>query len=122
MEKAFESVSFQDCTDVDELRGGVSDRAGFVQIIRGRAKDQAAARTTMSQDSDKILASRPDILGGLMGWHGDGGGFTQVMFFRSEDEARTGEMAMHAADLDHGYREMMAGEPEFIDLPEPRYD
>jgi hypothetical protein len=122
MEKAFTSVGFQDCTEVDALRDGIADSAGFVQIIRSRAKDQDEARRMMAEDADRILASRPDILGGLMGWHGDGGGFTQVMCFRSEAEARTGEMAMHAADLDQGYREMMAVEPEFIDVTDPHFD
>jgi len=122
MEKAFTKVTFQDFTVVDQMRDGASEQAGFVQVIRGRARDEETARKTMNEDSDRILAERPDILGGLVGWAGDGGGFTQVMFFTSEEAARSGETTMRESDLDHDYREMMATEPEFLDLPEPRFE
>jgi len=122
MEKAFTSVTFQDCSDVDQMLSGAAKDAGFVQIIRSRAKDQEQARKMMREDQDRILANRPDIMGGLMGWHGDDGGFTQVMFFRSQEAARQGEKTMHDDDMDHGYREMMATEPEFLDLTEPLYN
>ncbi len=121
MEKAFTKVSFQDFTLVDQMLGGATDRAGFVQVIRGRVQDEETARKTMNEDADRILEHRSDILGGLIGWMPDGA-FTQVMFFTSEEAARSGETTMRDSDLDHDYREMMAAEPEFLDLPEPRYD
>jgi len=121
-EKAFEDVEFQDCQDVDTMMGGGSDEAGFVQVICGRVKDEASARTMLAEADDRLGDMRPDILGGLMAWHGDGGGFTQVMYFRSEDEARSGETSGADEDLDRDYREMMDGEPTFLDLTSPRFD
>ena len=57
-----------------------------------------------------------------MAWHGDGGGFTQLVYFRSEDAARSGERDDSGSDVDRQYQEMLAGEPTFIDLTEPRFD
>ena len=37
--------TFIDCTDVDTMFGGGSNDAGFVQVIQGRAKDEAAMRS-----------------------------------------------------------------------------
>ena len=77
-EKAFEDVTFQDCDDVDLMMGGGSDEATFVQVIQGRVRDEASAREMLAGADDRIRDMRPDILGGLMAWHGDGR-FTQVM-------------------------------------------
>jgi hypothetical protein len=41
----------------------------------------------------------------VMAWHGDGGGFTQAVYFTSEDAARQGEKAMQD---DPTYAEFMA--------------
>ena len=122
MEKAFSAVSFQDCSEVDQMLAGTASDAGFVQIIRGRAKDEKVARSMMRESEGRVLAARPDIVGGIMAWHGDGGGFTQVMFFRSQEAARAGETAMEDGEVGEEYREMMAGEPTFLDLPEPRFN
>ena len=120
-EKAFEDVQFQESEDVDELLGGGSDAAGFVQVIQGRVKDESAAREVFADADDRLAEMRPDILGGLMAWHG-GGAFTQVMYFRTEDEARTGERSGSDDELDQQYREMMDGEPTFLDLADPQFD
>ena len=37
---------------------------------------------------------RPDLLGGLVAWHGDGGSFTQTSYFTSESDARLAEKSM----------------------------
>ncbi len=118
----FDEVLFRDCTDVDTILGGGSDQAGFVQVISGRVKDQATARATLKSVEGRLAAARPEILGGVMGWHGDGGGFTQVMYFRSEQAAHAAEAGQADADLDRQYQEMMADPPSFIDLNEPHFD
>lgn len=118
-EPAFEEVSFRDSADVDTMLDGGSDAAGFVQVIEGRVHDQDAARAMLRDAEGALRASRPDIVGGVMAWHGDGGGFTQIMYFRSEAEARSGETGEMDEDVDRQYREMMAAEPSFLDLSDP---
>jgi hypothetical protein len=81
-EQAYDGVEFHDCEDVDVLFDGVPDHAGFVQVIEGRARDETEAREVFGSSDGQLRESRPDILGGLVGWHGDGG-FTQVVYFRS---------------------------------------
>jgi hypothetical protein len=100
------------------MMGGGSDTAGFVQVIEGRAKDRESARRMMRDAEGQLTRDRPEILGGLVAWHGDDGEFTQVVYFRSEDEARAGE----AEGADQRYQDMMAGEPTFIDLRDPHFD
>ena len=86
-------VHFHDSTDVELLREGGSDRAGFVQVMHGRAKDPDRVRELAAQEEEWIGRYRPDVLGGLTAWH-DGGLFTQVVYFTSEEEARRGERSM----------------------------
>jgi hypothetical protein len=121
MEPALDAPTFQDCAMVDTMMGGGSDDAGFVQVIVGRVKDESAARAMLDGAGDEISKSRPDILGMTMAWHGDGGGFTQLVYFRSEDAARSGERD-DGSDVGQQYQEMMAGEPTFIDLTDPHFD
>lgn len=122
MEPAFERVSFIDCDDVDTILGGGSDHALFVQVIQGRVKDQDAARAMLREAQGPLAEARPDILGGTMAWHGADGEFTQIMYFTSEEAARSGEVSPTEEAVDAQYRDMMAGEPTFIDLPNPRFD
>jgi hypothetical protein len=122
LEPAFEKVSFHDCDEVDTMLSGGSADAGFVQVIEGRVKDQGAARAMLNESEGELAETRPDILGGVMAWHGTSGEFTQVMYFRSEQDARTGETSMADADVDTRYQDMMAVEPRFIDLTSPHFD
>jgi hypothetical protein len=120
-EKAFDDVTFKDSVEIDEVLGGGSDDAGFVQVIEGRVKNRKQARAMLHEQENELLAARPDILGGLMAWHDDDGGFTQVMYFRTEHEARAGESAERNDDVGREYQEMMADEPSFLDLTEPHF-
>lgn len=120
--KAFEGdVEFQNCHDVDVLRGGGSDDAGFVQVMRGRAKDQDEMRRTMSELEPELVAMRPDVVGALCAWHGDGG-FTQAIYFTSEAAARAGESATEDAEAGARLMDLIDGEIEFLDLTEPQLD
>ena len=121
IEPAFENVAFYDCTEVDTLTRQDASEASFVQIIDGRVKDKAAARTMMNEHEGDLFDARPDIVGGLMAWRGDEGEFCQVMLFSSEAKARDGEQAMPDDELAKAYTEMMAEEPTFIDIPEPHF-
>lgn len=120
MAKAFDGEpTFHDCHEVDMIFGGGSDDAGFVQVIDGRAKDQAAMRSQVGEMETSLRQERPDILGITMAWHGDGGGFTQAAYFRSEEEARRMEQATAQDDMTREYADMFDGEPVFYDVPEP---
>jgi hypothetical protein len=83
-------VTFHDCSDVREFGQGGSNDAGFVQIIQGRYTDLEKGLELMQRSEEPLRELRPDVIGGLLCLHGDGG-FTQAVYFTSEAEARAGE-------------------------------
>ena len=111
-------VTFHDCDDVDVLLGGPTTDAGFVQIVRGRATDEQAMRSKIKEMEADLKAARPDVLGGITAWHGDGT-FTQAVFFASEADARRGETSDQAAALQAEYTAQFDGEPTFYDFSQP---
>ena len=110
-------VTFTNSTEVDDFRGGGSDSAGFVQVMQGRAdKEQLRA---LDRRFDE-LAPRPDLLGGLRVWHGDGQ-FVEAAYFSSEAEAREQESAEpppEVAQLLEDWRKAM-GDIQYVDLRQP---
>ena len=125
MSKLFSGdVSFRDSTDVDVDVHGNPDDAGFVQVIQGRSSDPERARELMNDDSGKWAEWRPDIIGSLGVAH-DGGGYTMVLYFTSEEAAREGETKEPPAELTAAMEEMDAlsvGVPEYFDLRQPWLD
>jgi len=121
--KAFgDDVTFHNCTEVESILGGGNDAAGFVQLLQGRTKDEAAMRKTAIASQDELHALRPDILGVVIAFHGDGG-FTQAIYFSSQEAARTGEKAMQGKpELSERLRATMDGDITFFDLNEPDLD
>jgi hypothetical protein len=116
--KAFDGeITFHDCTEVDVMLDGGSDRAGFVQVMQGRAKDQQAFRAPNPQMEAELRKIRPDLMGGLVAWHGDGG-FTQASYFTSESEARQNEKTMGDSPMMAEWMSMLDGMPTFYDLAE----
>jgi hypothetical protein len=114
-------VSFADSEDVTLDLVGDPDKAGFVQVMRGRGTDPERAQELMSQDSEKWAAFRPDILGTVAVGH-PGGGYTVAIYFTSEAEAREGERKQPPPELAAQMDEMnklMTEEPEFLDLKQP---
>jgi hypothetical protein len=114
-EKHFDGpASFADCDEVELMRDGGSDDAGFVQVIRGRVNDLEAARALFSEDMPDDV--RPDVLGGLTGTSPDGS-YTSVVYFTSEAEARAAE------STDNELAEQMMAlhdePPRYLDLPDP---
>ncbi|WP_131748028.1 hypothetical protein [Frankia sp. Cppng1_Ct_nod] len=85
-------VVFHDYTDVEQMMGGGSDDAGFVQVIQGRTTDAERLRALGREFERLAPGLRPDILGATAGLAGDGT-FTQAVYFTSEEAARTGERA-----------------------------
>ncbi len=116
-------VTFRNSVDVDVDVQGDPDRAGFVQVIQGRSSDPARARELMNQDSDRWAEFRPEVLGSLAIGHEEGG-YTMVLYFTSEAEARVGERKEPPPELRAQMEEMnrlSIGEPEFYDLEQPLF-
>ena len=75
----------------------------------------------MAQNPDQWAAFRPDVIGSVAVGH-EGGAYTVVMYFISEQAAREGERKQPPPQLKAVMEQMnqlMAGEPEFLDLRQP---
>ncbi len=83
------SAEFHDCDDVTLMMDGGSDRAGFVQVIRGRVSEPDRLKALMT-DTEMLHDARPDILGATLAFEEDGT-FTETIAFTTEAEAREGE-------------------------------
>lgn len=108
---------FYDCTEVDEIMGGGSDDAGFVQVIQGYATDKAELRRR-GAEMESLSQVRPDVLGGFVAW-GPEDGFSQFMYFSSEEEARKGEKS---ESMDEGQAQewqKLIRDVKYIDLTDP---
>jgi hypothetical protein len=113
-------VTFTDCPEVDTFGAGGSDDAGFVQIIKGRG-DRAAIQPMYSEIEASLRKMRPDVIGGVVAWPGDGS-FIQAVYFTSEGEARAAESAEPETDEDRAAQEKLMSSMQFdqyIDLPQP---
>jgi hypothetical protein len=114
--------TFRDSTDVTVDAQGDPDQAGFVQVMQGRSTDPERARKLMDQDADKWAEFRPDVIGSVTIGHEDGG-YTMVLYFTSEAEAREGERKEPPPELQAQMEEMnklSVGETEFYDLKQPK--
>jgi hypothetical protein len=115
-------AAFADTEDVTVDLRGDPDTAGFVQIMQGHVTDPARARELMARmPSDAMAAHRPDVIGTVAIGHADGG-WTQVMYFTSEADAREGERKPAPPEMQSVMDEMASistGAPDFIDLREP---
>lgn len=114
-------ADFHDCAEVDLIGGGGSDDAGFVQVMQGRAKDPGELRRVGREFESQMREARPDVIGSTCAWHGDGG-FTQAVYFTSEEAARAGEATMTDDGPGAEMMSMIDGEMVFFDLTEPIFD
>jgi hypothetical protein len=116
-EKYFDGeVRFYDCTEVDEVLGGGSDDAGFVQIIQGTARDKEAVKGLDSESEGTIREERPDVLGGYTVWQGND--FTSVNYFTSEEEAREGEAKSQTQEFADKFSQLVDN-VKWIDIKKP---
>ena len=123
MAKSFDGEpTFRNCAEVDSFFGGGSDEAGFVQVIETHAKDQDAVRSRSAEMEAQLREMRSDILGMLVAWHGDGGGVTQAVYFKSEADARSAEASPEAEERGKEYMDMFDQPPVFFDLVSPKFD
>ena len=113
------SPSFADSDDVELTLGGGADGAGFVQIMEGRVDDRDALASFEDEWNPKLQAARPDVIGGVRIWHGEGR-FTEAAYFTSESEARAGEERMpdELVDAWQQYMDLVKVE-RYLDLTEP---
>jgi quinol monooxygenase YgiN len=123
MSQYIEDPIFHNCTEVEEMNGGGSDKAGFVQVIQGKVTDIEKARELDASARDQMSAMRPDVIGGLVAWHPQNGRFTNSIYFTSEAEARAKEKESNDSPEFQEYmsqwQSISDGEPKFLDLPEP---
>ncbi len=92
-EKLLSDVEFKDSVKVFTMRGGGSDDAGFVQVMRGRVVDEAKMNemeSRIGEFEEALSRHRPDVLGDCTVVHGDGT-FSDFVYFTSEEEARQNE-------------------------------
>jgi hypothetical protein len=115
-EKYIEGATFTNSSEVDELFGGGSDDAGFVQVMIGKTNDKAKLKAWEREHEGDLKKLRPDLLGGLNVWDGDT--FVQTAYFASEAEARKGEKAMEG-DANLAEWQGLVDEIDFIDLKDP---
>jgi hypothetical protein len=113
---------FNESSEVTVDLSGDPDQAGFVQVIQGRTTDPARARELMSSgNSDAWATFRPDILGSVaVGL--DGGAYSVLIYFTTEEEAREGERKEPPPELKaemDAMGELEVGEPTFLDLKDP---
>jgi hypothetical protein len=114
--------TFLESDDVVLDLAGDPAEAGFVQVMQGRVSDYERAKKVMTAlPADAMAAYRPDVLGTVMIGSGDGG-WTQVIYFTSEDEARAGEGKEPPAEMTEAMQEigsLTVGETTFLDLRRP---
>jgi hypothetical protein len=83
-----------DAPTVHTYGDGGSDHAGFVQVIQGHS-DDLERMASLGRDQEQALAREaPDILGVTVAEHADRpGDFTQIVYFTSEQDARSYDQA-----------------------------
>jgi hypothetical protein len=113
-------ATFHDCREADVFLDGGSDEAGFVQVLQGRARDQEQMRVQMKDLEAELRQVRPDLIGGTIAWHGDGG-FTQVAYFTTEEAARKAERETANAPVTQTFTSMIEGDLTFYDLRAPSF-
>lgn len=80
-------LTVQNCREVAELAGGGSDEAGLVEIFQGRAPDIHEVLERIAETEEETLPHRPRLIGGYIVAHGEGPGFTEVLYYPSEEAA-----------------------------------
>lgn len=114
-------VTFHDCDDVDTFLNAGSDDAGFVQVIQGKIRDTDRWLELTKRAESEMSEVRPEIIGGTAALHGDGG-FTEAVYFTSEEEAREGERKEPPTDIQallDEERELYEGDLVYYDLRDP---
>jgi hypothetical protein len=123
-EKMLEDARFQNSVRVVTTRGGGSNDAGFVQVMRGRVLDQSRLDELLDGIDEfeaLMVKHRPDVLGDLSVVHDDGT-FSDAIYFSSEAEARANESKAPPAELAEMFETWSAAATidDYLDLKHPR--
>ena len=113
-------IGFTESSDVQELLGGGSNEAGFVQVMKSQEVDRARM-ARLDEQMEKLSGMRPDLIGSLRVWTGPNR-CVEVNYFTSEAEARAGEsqeMPPEAQAMMAEFQDVMA-DTEFLDLTDPQ--
>lgn len=112
-------VEFHDCDDVAMFLDGGSDRAGFVQVIRGKVDDPERLKAMLA-DVETLHKMRPEIIGGTLAIEPDGT-FTETVAFTDEESARAGERQEPPPEVRRELEYAMQG-ATFYDLHRPWFE
>jgi hypothetical protein len=123
-EQYLSDVEFHNSNRQMTLFGGGSDDATFVQVMRGRVTDADKVKTLESRYSEfeSVLGSaRPDVIGETIAYHDDGDGYTDIVYFTSEAEARANEQKEMPAEAQQLLDDLMSAivVDEYFDLKNP---
>ena len=113
-------ITFHDTTDVDVITHGAFDDAHFVQIMEGHVADRNRARALTDESDPMLVEQRPDLLGAVTAYYGDGE-YTEAAYFTSEAEARAGErkeMPPEFTERFAQYQDVWQVD-RYLDLPDP---
>jgi hypothetical protein len=121
MEQVVSDVTFHDCSRIETLFGGGKNEATFIQVMQGRIKDRAKADAVFSSAAEAevmLREVRPDVIGEIIAIHDDGDTYTDVVYFSSEEEARTNEAKPVPAEAGEMMQQMDAAleVTEYLDL------
>ena len=111
-------ATFYESSEIETIRNGGSDKAGFVQIMKGRAKELDKMRDEMKAMEPEMAKRRPDVIGGISARLGEKD-FITTMYFTSEAEARKAEQAMGENPDEGPQWDQLIEEMQFIDITEP---
>ncbi|HEX3455752.1 MAG TPA: hypothetical protein VHS03_14095 [Gaiellaceae bacterium] len=117
-------VEFHNCSQVVLLGGGGSNDAGFVQVMVGKVKDRAKfdALNDRADEMTKTFESwRDDVLGDVVAVHDDDDGYHDIIYFKSEAEARAAEKSEPPAAVQALMAELEAAAEivAYLDLSNP---
>jgi hypothetical protein len=120
-ERCFDGpVRFHDTADVQMMRKGGSDRAGFVQVMEGHVTDPGRAHE-LADEAEPLLADvRPDLIGSITAFFDDGE-FAEVAYFTSEADARQGEASEMPEELASRFaeRQDVMKVERYLDVDDP---
>lgn len=92
-EKTFHAApTFYDCKQASTYLDGPAPKAGFVQVMVGKAKRPEEFLTMPPQAASMLRKHRPDLIGGVSGIAG--GTAIEIAYFTNEKETRAAERKM----------------------------
>jgi len=123
-EQYLSDVEFHDSNQQTTLFGGGSNDATFVQVMKGRVtdRDKITELASRTSEMESVLgAARPDVIGETIAFHDGGDGYTDIVYFSSEADARANETKEMPADAQKLFEELMSAiaVDEYFDLKDP---